>query len=561
MNPSIADCFLQYIDIRQIFSSTDLRCYNFPPATPKIESIVSKIPKDINTTEIERKEEYFHRFVGQINEWIHWFDRFLDVFLYVIEWLNNGHVVGSVQLFNDIHAARNNSSITVIEMRTLVDRALKLLRPFNDLRRLCHLLNCLTPFHLIDAGGFNQQMDSTSFIRDLKRLYPTNSFTVDAKTTFDQILYVNARQNIHWSLACDKFACNVNIEFHSSEAHHPPNELFNKEKIPIDKNVLQGEFETQRAGHLLMSINNDQMGSPRTLWYRIKQTPLSTCHLFNGIFNMFYRLFYPQLNRTITETEFSQLLSKVFEFIDNLLQGSVSLGDMTGLKAVFCDKNIHVREEVKKLFLSRSFEGEIPNPRTTMAIPQAKPPSDQEIEQVCEWLQIYQYYSHINIIINCIEAFNILPDNHDNEQITYLKRLRDENCSLKEITQAYRTLKQRFEKLKSHHLQLIKTAFECSAVIQMMKKADLYSPHGRRRFQELRDNLTTQFQLQERNNMILNSWIIVYELSEPFAHRAKDFDDFIDRISRLSNFEDNSLKHMLSKSSNSFPNSSSFSLF
>ena len=472
----------------------------------------------------------------------------------MIEWLNNWHVVGSVELFNDIHAARNNPMTTVIQMRTLIDRVLKLFRPFNDLRRLCHLLNCLTSFQLIDPGGFNQQMNSTSFIRDFKRLYPMNSFTVDPTNTFDQILYVNARQNIQWSLACEKLPCNVNIEFHSCEAHHPPIELFNKERIPIDKNVLQGEFETQRAGHLLISINNDQMGNSRTLWYRIKQTPLSTSHLFNGIFNMYYQSYRSQLNGTIIETELSQLLSKVFEFIDNLLQGSVSLGEMTGFKAVISDENIHVREEVNKLFLSRSFEGEIPNPRTSMIIAATKPPNDQEIEQVCEWLQIYQHYSDINMIIDCIEVFNILSVDDDNEEITSLKRLRDENCSLKEMTQAYRSLKQRFQKLRSQHLQLIKTAFECSAVIQMMKKEDLYSPHGRRRFEELRDHLTTQFQLQERNNMILNSWIIVYELSQPFAHRAKNVDDFLDRLTRLSNLDENSLKHILSNSSKSSSN-------
>jgi hypothetical protein len=174
-------------------------------------------------------------------------------------------------------------------------------------------------------------------------------------------------------------------------------------------------------------------------------------------------------------------------------------------------------------------------------------PTDKEIEQVCEWLQIYQYYSHINIIINCIEKFDILPVDSDDELIGHLKRLRDENCSLREITQAYNIVKQRFRNLSNQHLLLIKTALECSSVIQIMKKSDLYSPHGRRRFQELRDNLTTQFQLQERNNMILNSWIIAYALCEPFIHKAKNFDEFVDRIARLSNFEENSVKHMQSK--------------
>jgi hypothetical protein len=47
--------------------------------------------------------------------------------------------------------------------------------------------------------------------------------------------------------------------------------------------------------------------------------------------------------------------------------------------------------------------------------------------------------------------------------------------------------------------------------------------------------------------MILNSWIIAYALCEPFIHKAKNFDEFVDRIARLSNFEENSVKHMQSK--------------
>jgi hypothetical protein len=262
---------------------------------------------------------------------------------------------------------------------------------------------------------------------------------------------------------------------------------------------------------------------------------------------MHYQSYYAQASGTINEAEFSKLLGRVFAFIDSLLNGTVKLGDMADLKAVFCDKNIHIREEVKKLFTNRSSEGGAIKQRTTIAVAAANIPTDKEIEQVCEWLQIYQYYSHINIIINCIETFNILPIENDDELIGHLKRLRDENCSLREITQAYKILKQQFQKLTSQHLQLIKTALECSGVIQMMKKSDLYSPHGRRRFQELRDNLTTQFQLQERNNMILNSWIIAYELCEPFVLKARNFDEFIDRIARLLNFEENSPKHMQSK--------------
>ncbi|CAF2135824.1 unnamed protein product, partial [Rotaria magnacalcarata] len=99
-------------------------------------------------------------------------------------------------------------------------------------------------------------------------------------------------------------------------------------------------------------------------------------------------------------------------------------------------------------------------------------------------------------------------------------------------------LQECFQNLTHQHLQLIKTAVECFNVIEMMKKSDLYSTNGQRRFQELRDNLTTQFQLQEFNNMILNSWIMTYSLIEPFTFKAKSFDDFILRIGQISNLEE-----------------------
>ena len=84
-------------------------------------------------------------------------------------------------------------------------------------------------------------------------------------------------------------------------------------------------------------------------------------------------------------------------------------------------------------------------------------------------------------------------------------------------------------------------------VVQMMKKFDLYSTHGLRRFQELRDNLTTQFQLQERNNMILNSWIVTYALCEPFVLQAKNLEEFVANLARLSNIDESSLEHIKGK--------------
>ncbi|CAF2053256.1 unnamed protein product, partial [Rotaria magnacalcarata] len=543
-NSTILYCFMQSMDFKTIITSIDLNQYKFPRPTEQIELIVSPIPKDIHITDVNIKEQYFQLFIQQANEWLRWFDKFLLVFLHVVEWLKNWNVIGAAQLFNDMRTARSNSSITMIQMKTTVEKALKLLRPFNDLQRLCHLLNCLTSFQLIDSGTQGNQIISENYIRELKRLQPNNSFKVDSKMIFEYIIPINGRQNVQWCIASEKLACNIEITYQTADFNDPLELLYRKEKVPIDKYVLQGEYETQRAGQLMILIDNETFSAPRTIWYRVIQTPLSTSHLFHGIFNMFYQQYSKQSIKPIKESELSNLLDRVFTFIDNLLHGTVSLKDMADLKAVFCDKNIHVKEEVKKLFSKRSSEEGTKRKRSTIVIRTTIDPTEKEIEQVCEWLQIYQYYSHVNIIINCIETFDILPIDNDDELIGRLKRLRDENCSLKEITQTYEIVKRQFQNLSSQHLQLIKTSLECSNTVQMMKKSDLYSPHGRRRFQELRDNLTTQFQFQERNNMILNSWIITYALCEPFVLKANNFDEFLNRIAGLSKFEENSLNHI-----------------
>ncbi|CAF1559779.1 unnamed protein product, partial [Didymodactylos carnosus] len=59
----------------------------------------------------------------------------------------------------------------------------------------------------------------------------------------------------------------------------------------------------------------------------------------------------------------------------------------------------------------------------------------------------------------------------------------------------------------------------------------------RRKVLELKDNLTTLFQLQERNIMLLNSLIIaVAILCEPFVTKTKKLDDFVERVAKLTNF-------------------------
>jgi hypothetical protein len=318
--------------------------------------------------------------------------------------------------------------------------------------------------------------------------------------------------------------------------------LFKQSDTHIDKYVLQGEFETQRSGRLEIFIDLTTQYSPRTIWTHCKQKPLSASNLFHGIFNMLYRKRYGESFPTSKATQLSQVLNEAFKFIDDLFNGSIRLQDMTDLKTVFCDKNIHVQEEVQRLFTYRLLETSVQQQLTT-----ANMPTEQNISQVCEWLRIYQYYSYINIILDCIAKFEILKNDDDDQLIVNLKELSNKNCSLKEITDGGKILLQKFKTLKSQHLQLIKITSECSVVIQIMKDFNLYTVKGRRRFQELQDNLTTQFQLQERNSTLLNSWIIVHALCEPFTLKAKTLDEFIARLAGLSQFEESSLAHMRGK--------------
>jgi hypothetical protein len=531
LNGSILYSFLPFINLRQFLTSINPQYYKFPLTTSNIDSIISlSKPKDIDIKNFESNENFFSQFIQQINQWFQWFDRFIDIFQPIIEWLKNYNVIRANQLYNDLHTVRNDPKLTLIHMKTIIENISKLLQPIADLRRLCHLFNCLTSFQIIDSGTLNTRDNTIKYIAELKRLQPNNTFTIERRSIFEHIVSIIDRQQVQWSLASENHSCDIEIEYQTSDHKE---RLFQNENVPIHKHVLYGQFESQQAGQLIITINNKQNNTCK-IWYRIKSVGLSTCHLFHGIFNIFYEKYYNVQFVNIREDELSQLLDQVFLFIDKLLNGSLSLRDMKDLQTIFCDKNIHIQEEVKKLYTNRTNQQIQPN--------------EKEIQQICEWLQIYQYYSHINIIMECVEKFDILPNDHEDETIGHLRRLGgNENCSLREITQAHKILQQRFQNLTHQHLQLIRTASQCSNVIHMMKKSDLYSNHGRRRFQELRDNLTTQFQLQERNNMILNSWIITYALIEPFIFKAKNFDDFVSRLAQLSNLEESSLNHIKSK--------------
>ncbi|CAF1636962.1 unnamed protein product, partial [Adineta ricciae] len=313
-NSTIAYFFLPKIDIQQILTDFNPQQYKFPSLPRKTELFISFIPKDIIITLTESKEEYFKRFLEQVNEWLQWFDRFLTISLYIIEWLKNLNVDGAAQLLRDIHNSKDNTLTTVIQMKTIVERILKLFQPFNDLQRLCHLFNCLTSFQMIDAGELNTRMNSANYIRDLKRLQPNNSFHIPAKATMSKSFPIQDRQHVQWSIASDKFPCDIEIQYSLAEVQGDIKSLYTKKNVAVEKHVLQGEFETQRAGQLVITIDNEKLHNPRTVWYRIIQTQLSTCHLFHGIFNMFSQKYHKRFAGPIKEKEIAELLDKVFQF-------------------------------------------------------------------------------------------------------------------------------------------------------------------------------------------------------------------------------------------------------
>ncbi|CAF4999562.1 unnamed protein product, partial [Rotaria magnacalcarata] len=507
-------------------------------------------PNDIDISVTDRKEEFFRRFIQQVNAWLEWFDKFIDVFQHITEWLKTRKLQSAEQLLNDIHTIKKDSMVSVIKIKTIIQDIVELLKPFKNLHRLCDLFNCMNSFENIDSGTLSNEEQRKSYIEELKRFHTNNTFTVNAKTKHEYCHPIGARRVVRWSLACEKLECNINIEYRINTPRINSYTLFSKEKIPLDKNVLRGQFKTQRNGDLIITINNQNGGAPWTIWYQCKTAPFSTCHLFDGIFFMLRQQYFEQSNENIQATDLSDLIDKVFSFIDRLLNGDITLQEMDYLKTVFHDKNIDVKEEVKTLFANRLIiDNKRETTRTTTAEIISQGQNNQKIEQVCEWLRTYQYYSYLNIIIDCVQKFDIILNSDKNdESIDNLQEMNiNENCSLKKISETYKDLYERFQKLTNHHLQLIKAISECSHVVQMIKKFDLYSTQGLRRFLELRDNLTTQFQLQERNNMILNSLIISYALCEPFVHQVENLEEFIDNLAKLSNIDETSLEHIKGK--------------
>ena len=517
LNGSILSSFVALIDLEEMFLLNTGEYYRFPSILPTINSIVSLEKSDINTMDFHS----FDEFLEQVNQWLRWFDRFSEIFRPIFDWLKGYHIIHAQQFFNDLSTIRNDPQLILLDMKILVENIAQFLESIMDLPRLCHLFNCLNSFRILDHGTFIRD-NHTKYLLELKRLQPNNTFSIPPGGTYEHVMLINDRQHVQWVLASGYSSCDVEIIYQTSYDHQI---LLKKDDVAIHRQVLSGQFESSQAGRLRFILKNRQTIKSSPIWYRIKMTPLPICQLFHGIFHLFYQKSTNNDVAVVMNIErLNGIFHDVFAFLDKLFDGSLNLKEMKDLQTIFCDENIHIDKEVKKLSQNHS---------------------NEQIEQVCQWLRIYQYYSHINIILDCLDKFQILSSD---QTINDLRRLSgNDHCSLREIIEAYRIVHERFEKLTHQHLQLIKTVVEYGNVIQMMNKADLYSTSGQRRFQELRDNLTTQFQFQERNNMILNSWIMIYTCIEPFVLKANNFDQFIGRVTSIPNFDESSLNHIKSE--------------
>ncbi|CAF3857162.1 unnamed protein product [Rotaria magnacalcarata] len=544
--PSLVHCFFPALELKTILNKVDTSRYKFPRTTQHILDIMSvQNPADISILENEPVEEFFDHLVEQINVWLDWFEKFVDIFLCIIEWLRNCKMEKADQFYRELYNTRNDSAITLLKIKTLIQDVLKIFEHFNHLPRLCHLFNCTLPFEIIDPGTVSAPDQSKLFIAETKQFRPNDNFKVNANCIDGKIHRIDGRRHVRWSLACEQYPYHVVIEYQPDGSSGEYYALQSQKFSSRDQCLLRGEFKTQRGGHLKMRIENPSQHVPHTLWFQIKSNALSACQLFHGIFNIEYGKCFDSSTATIKKSDFVTIMDRVFSFIDNLLDGSISLDEMNELRVVFCDKNINVREEVQKLFATRSNDDNARLPMTTATLATSKTSSDERIEQVCKWLETYQYYSHVSIIIDCVKIFQIISTEANDQSMNHLHDLTIDNSrSLKEISDTYNDVYLRFKKLSGEHLQLIKTMVACPNVVEMMRNSKLYSTDGLRRFQELRDNLTTQFQFQERNNMILNSWIITFTLCVPFVHNARDLEQFVDDVARLKIIDENSCEHI-----------------
>lgn len=528
------------MDFKKISENLQLPQYIFPSVSLNIQSMVSVTkPADIDITKMNSEEEIFDKCIRKGKEWFTWFDRFFDIFEYPIQWFEDHKVDGAHELLAELNTIKDKPTISLLEIKQVAEKILKLLKELEQLARFCRLFKCSTTFDNIEPGTTDGEEGRDKFITEMQTSHRDSKLAIDPNTGATKSIVIDNRQRVEWSLASENYSCNIKIEYMHANGSRVT--LYDKVNVPVDKRVLYGEFETKKSGYLLITIFNAQKKPPQKVWFRVIATDLAKCHIFNGIFDIFYQKHYQKSKQKIKEHQLNDLLNQTFSFIDKLLTGTIEMKDMSYLKTIFCDKNIVVQDEVRGLIMNRSAPEPRRNPNVVAV--QSQIPTDAEIQKVCEWIQTYQYYSHLNNIIECIEVFDIIPKTNKDQSIKKLEQLRNnESFTLCQITDVYKSLKERLQRLSSSHLQLIRTMLECISVVTMMKENNLYSVDGRHRFQELRDNLTTQFQLQERNNLILNSLIMAYNLCEPFSVQATSFDHFVDRLTKLPKVNDNSLK-------------------
>ncbi|CAM4934770.1 unnamed protein product, partial [Rotaria socialis] len=334
-------CFLPFCDLKAMLISSDPQRYKFPVTPLQILTIVSDDrPNDIDISITDQKETFFCCFIQQVVKWLEWFDKFIDIFQHVIEWLRVRKLQRAEQLLSDIHTIKDDSMTNVIKAKTVIQDIIDLLKPFKNLHRLCYLLNCMNSFENSYPGTLTSHDQWKSHIEELKRVHSNNTFTVAANAKYEHPHSIGARRVVHWSLACERLECNISIEYRINTPRTKSYNCFSRQKVPLDKKVLKGEFKTQRSGNLVITIDNQTGGAPRTIWYQIKTMHFSTCHLFDGFFSMLRQQYFQQSNENIQVTDLSDLIDRAFEFIDSLLNGDITLEDMEYLKTVFHDKNI-----------------------------------------------------------------------------------------------------------------------------------------------------------------------------------------------------------------------------
>ena len=98
--------FYPEMNLKAIISSQNPQLYQFPIVPSHINSLVPiQKPSDIDIAKMESKED-FSRFTQQVQAWLRWFDRFIDLFQYIIEYLKNWRVDNAEQLFGDIQTIK-----------------------------------------------------------------------------------------------------------------------------------------------------------------------------------------------------------------------------------------------------------------------------------------------------------------------------------------------------------------------------------------------------------------------------------------------------------------------